>query len=123
MKNEAKLVNLGLKGKEKYYHWHAICVGVATVCLIPVGETGTGRTQYVRGIAYCNPKDQFVKKLGRAIALGRAVQAIEKHGYSEPISDDTPAVSLRNEWGWGYLSQWDIELTNYEKGIFGKPIH
>lgn len=31
----------------------------------------------ITGVAYCNPKDQFNKKTGRTIALGRALADLE----------------------------------------------
>ena len=37
-------------------------------------DTRTGR--YARGVAICNKKDNFCKKTGREIALGRAIKAL-----------------------------------------------
>lgn len=132
MRNEEKLASWGLDKKVRYYylkinvdeHGRATA-GIATVCLIPVtlGDTGyrpTGgiiSTEYARGISFYNPKDkkQFVKKVGRNIALGRAIKAISSGQSSEPIPVDTPARVLLGLWG--NLSEWDAKLTSMETRI------
>ncbi len=95
MKNSEKVKELGA-GNVRFYrdkiqvneHGRAEG-GVLTVCLIRrpkhtiviVGSGGQRETipgYFIRGIAYCSPEDQFVKKTGIAIALGRALQCLEK---------------------------------------------
>ena len=83
MKNEIKLKKLELDGKERYYYlrFGLQAIRAATICIIPYPScTQTG---YVRGVSFCNPLDQFNKKKGRAIALGRAIKAIERGEDSE----------------------------------------
>lgn len=122
MKNEAKLKQMGLEGKPKFYylkygqnsHGHAL-LGVATVCVIQVPGTSI---LFVRGVAFCNPLDQFNRKHGCAIALGRVIKAIERREYSELIPKKKPAWILERMMGWAYFSTWDITLTDYEKKMF-----
>lgn len=123
MHNEAKLKQMGLEGKPKFYylkfgvdeHGNA-GQGVATVCLLPCSSY-VPTVNFTRGIAFCNPLDQFNRKLGRAIALGRAVKAIE-WADSEPIPKRTPAWILNEHFGWAYLSAYDIKLTEHESKMF-----
>ena len=68
----------------------------------------------LRGIAYCSPLDQFNKKLGRNIALGRAVKALEEGDSSEAIPAKTPAGILTNNQGMSFLSEFNPKLTEYE---------
>lgn len=129
MDNQAKMKNWGLEGGEKFYylkygenrHGHAI-LGTATVCVIPVFATVEG-THYVRGVAFCNPTDQFARKVGRAIALGRAVKAIEAQQFTEPIPESKPACILTRMLGWSYFSCWDITLTDNEQRLFKEAEH
>lgn len=119
MNNQTKLKNWGLEGEEKYYYLKygenrcgTASEGTATICVIPAGS------YFVRGVAFCNPIDQFSRKKGRAIALGRAVKAIEKSCFSDPIPNRKPAWMLERMLGWTYFSCWDITLTSYEKKLF-----
>lgn len=123
MKNEAKIKGWGLEDKVRFYYLKLgrnengqATEGVATVCVIG-GAKGESAMHPVRGVAFCSPKDQFVKKSGRAIALGRAIKAIETHLCSEPISKSTPAGVLLYS-GWGWLSEFNPELTDYETKLF-----
>ena len=68
----------------------------------------------LRGIAFCSPLDQFNKKLGRNIALGRAVKALEEGDSSEAIPAKTPAGILTNNQGMSFLSEFNPKLTEYE---------
>ena len=63
-------------------------VGNITVCLLV-----KDRELLARGIAVCSDRDQFIKKTGRAKALGRAVKAALKQ-----INDDMVVTNpiLRN---------------------------
>lgn len=119
MKNEDKLKNLELAGKERYYYLKfPPNVRAATVYIIPYPScSGPG---YVRGVAFCNPLDQFNKRLGRAIALGRAIKAIERGEDSEPIPLNTPANILRQRQGIFFLSEFNVALSEFEQRIFSK---
>jgi hypothetical protein len=65
-----------------YYHYfptgklgdRRIRHAVATVCLVHLKTSGA----YGRGIAFCSEKDQFCRRVGRVIALGRAIRALKK---------------------------------------------
>lgn len=129
MKNQAKLKQMGLDKKVRYYYLRFGVgatnvpdgyLGVATVCLIPVPACD-GNT-IVRGIAFCNPLDQFVRKLGRNIALGRAIKALEEGDSSEAIPDNTPAEILKHNQGMSFLSEFNPELTELEKKLMGTYI-
>ena len=123
MNNQAKLKVLELDGKERYYYARfgkgAISVpdgfmGIATVCLLPVPACEGDAV--MRGIAFCNPRDQFNKKLGRTIALGRAVKALERGDTSEPVPLKTPAAILIAQ-GMTYLSEFNPALTAFEQKL------
>lgn len=66
-----------------------------------------------RGIAICSKKDQFNKKLGRSIALGRSIKALTnmKSGPHNQIIDQL------NESGFDNLSSFMPELTIFEKEL------
>lgn len=123
MKNQAKLKQMGLdKGVRYYYLKFGVgatnvpdgYLGVATICLIPV--PACDGNAIVRGIAFCSPLDQFNKKLGRNIALGRAIKALEEGDSSEAIPYKTPAGILKKQ-GMSFLSEFNPELTEYEKKL------
>ena len=125
MKNEAKLKNWGLEKGVRYYYLkfgHGAVnlpdgfLGTATVCVI--GEDSVAGWHYVRGVSFCNPRDQFVKKTGRAIALGRAIRAIESRRHNDYIKRTTPADILNRDLGWIALSAFNVALTEYEKKMF-----
>lgn len=63
-----------------------------------------------RGIAICSNKDQFNKKRGRMIALGRAVKAIitEESGPKNPITRQLTEPALDN------LSSFMPAFTDFE---------
>lgn len=67
MKVDEELTQLQV-GRPLFYYF-----GTTTVCLLR--REGVVAS---RGIAICSPKDQFRRKVGRAKALGRAIQAIKK---------------------------------------------
>ena len=131
MKNQAKLKEWGLEGTERYYYLRfgkgAVKVpdgflGVATVCLIPFRACDDDNMGYVRGISFCNPKDQFIKKKGRAIALGRAIKAYEAGESSEPIPYENPAWVLRTQETTFFFSEFNPELTAYEQRLFAPEV-
>ena len=123
MKNQAKLKEMG--GEVKYYYLKFGEVkhgqpagGIATICLLRNGEL------VHRGIAFCSPLDQFNKKLGRNIALGRAIKAFENGASSESVPRRTPAGVLAHVHpslgGFFYeLSTCNAYLTEYEKKLMG----
>ena len=130
MKNEEKLKKLALAGEERYYYLRFGkgsekvpdgFLGVATVCIIPYPSCdGTG---YVRGVSFCNPRDQFNKRLGRTIALGRAIKALERGEDSEPVPDKTPAAILKRrdeKRGIFFLSGFNPALSEFEQSLFSK---
>ncbi len=118
MKNQAKLSRLGMKpGEEIYYYLKFGDIvhgraedGIATICLLP------HRGAYCRGIAFCNPKDQFIREKGRGIALGRAIKAWEQQHCSGAVSLSTPAGILRMQ-NFLYLSTYAPGLTDYEQKV------
>ena len=65
-----------------------------------------------RGVAICSKKDQFNKKLGRSIALGRAMKAfaIMESGPHNSITDH-PGTIFNN------LSSFMPELTAFESEL------
>jgi hypothetical protein len=125
MNNETKMVERGLKGTERYYYHKFGPIkegralgGVMTVCVVPV-PLSSGHRIFVRGVAFCSPKDQFCKKLGRTIALGRAIKATEREADTEVIPSHGPAAVLRKV-GRDYFSEFGIDLTSFEKTLFEK---
>ena len=65
----------GLVDKELYYYH-----GKITVCLLVKDGTVVAR-----GVSICSPKDQFVKRIGRAKALGRALRAVTRREDNDLI--------------------------------------
>lgn len=99
----------------KYYY-----EGTTTVCLLI--EDGKVVT---RGVSVCSPLDQFVKKIGRAKALGRAIQALVRGGdvgEMIPFRFDSCQYRLGLEYAWWnflYKSSYLPKLTEKEKAILG----
>jgi len=122
VRNEDKLLALGIYGKERFYYLRFgkkslnYPLGIATVCLIPVEGAKKG-TVYVRGVAFCSPRDQFNRRQGRNIALGRAVQAMESQLNRGYIRKGNPCSILTQHYGWVCLAEWDAALALYEKKI------
>ena len=125
MKNSEKLKKLELAGKERYYYRrfgqdkpNNERIGEGTICIIPYPScSGIG---YARGVAFCNPLDQFNKHLGRAMALGRAIKAIERGEDSEPVPQKTPAGILTTNRGIFFLSEFNTALSEFEQSLFNK---
>ena len=125
MKNQRKvdaLKKVGVGGEVKYYYMKFGegaedapdgFLGTATICLLENGGL------VHRGIAFCSPLDQFNKKLGRNIALGRALKAMEKRHSSEPIPERTPAGILKKQPCFDFLSTWSAGLNDYERKLMG----
>jgi hypothetical protein len=85
MQNRLKLEKLGLKDIYYYYVFQKGNRGV--FCLLVDRENNTLEA---RGLSVCSLKDQFIKRVGRAKAMGRALQAIThkknvKHGFYQPV--------------------------------------
>lgn len=121
MRNEAKIKQMGLEKEVRYYYLKFGegaenvpdgFLGVATICIIRMSANN-----YVRGIAFCSPKDQFNRKLGRAIALGRAIKAEEYMKDTEPILNRSSCGVLIPH-GYFYLSQYNSVPTPYERKLF-----
>ncbi len=125
--NQAKLKDLGVEGKERYYYLKYGkgakyrpdgFMGVATICLLPVpacdGDT------ILRGISFCSPLDQFVRKVGRARALGRAIKALEQGSDSEPVPSSGAAALLRAD-NMLFLSGFNPTMTAFEQKLIEPP--
>lgn len=67
-----------------YFHFRNVGKSKAvTVCMVPIGE---GEKRFEMGVARCNEKDNFSKKIGRAIAEGRANKRpkfVDANNFSE----------------------------------------
>ena len=70
MDNRQKIAVLGIR--HQFYYFNR-ARDRATVCLLIQDNK-----IIARGISLCSHKDQFVKRIGKAKALGRAVQAMER---------------------------------------------
>lgn len=125
MKNEFKLMQMLINPKKDVrFYYNKLDVnkhgraegGVLTVCIIRVKDiTDSPSWLYAKGLAYCVPQDQFVRKLGRDIALGRAIRAMEMRE-----SDTYKVIPYLGMDDRGYcLSQFDIGLSEYEKTLWG----
>lgn len=75
MRNTEKVKQLGIEKDIRFYYDRENYTKPTTICLIKVGD------RYFKGIGLCNSKDQFIKRVGRAIALGRAIRALETDTY------------------------------------------
>ena len=113
MDNKTKLQRMG--AKDLYYHSHYDDRSRATVCLVEIDSLVVAR-----GIALCSPKDQYLKRKGRAIALGRAMKAIY-HGYNVyPLGTmKHSALGQALLTGYNFKGEWMPELTAYE----GELVH
>lgn len=87
-----------------------IIKGRITICLIKSTYPWPApHPLYARGIAVCSPRDQFVKKMGRTIALGRAVKALENRYSSDPIESHLGKI---------LTYQYDALLSPEEAALF-----
>jgi hypothetical protein len=87
--------------------------GIATVCILNVGH------DIIRGISFCDPGDQFVKKTGRDIVLGRAIQVLERNRDMHPIGPGQLVESLIDA-GFTFFGEYNITLTDYEAELVEK---
>jgi hypothetical protein len=75
-----------------YYIRNSIGQKIFTVCLlVRMNDFVIGR-----GVAVCSSLDQFDKKIGRAIAQGRARKAFEENSTGRPMLR-TEVIELSNE--------------------------
>lgn len=121
-KFQEQLEKLGVD-KPRFYYELAERV---TVCLL----TKDG-APIARGVAICSMLDQFERRIGRAKALGRAVQALQKGESTALIRPGRFELTrplnyrLRMEWAAGMISPYKAtfmpKLTGFEdKMVNGK---
>lgn len=113
MRNDKKVKQNGWEPRF-YYIRSQNSRAVATVCLIQIKIEQWGSI-FVRGAAFCDPHDQFVRKVGRAKALGRAIQAIERPELTIMVPpkfyDWFTAAPAR-------LGHYDVRLTDHELRMY-----
>ena len=94
MKTKTERANLKelekLGGKVKYIHIHKGMGQAGTQALVKVDS------KFYYGEARCSDKDYFSKKIGRAIALGRAMKNYKNNGTAN-IEDIPDALKFREE--------------------------
>ena len=114
MDNKEKIARLKLKAI--YYYLRYFDGSRSATCLL-VNENGD---LMARGISLCSRRDQFIRRLGRAMAQGRAVQALE-HQY--PSANGNLHFDMRKV---EYLPDcFDYELPllkNIKKAAGKKPV-
>jgi len=120
MDNIKKLKVYGIDPKQdiKFYYRRMINGAVITACAIRLPwQTMGAQDAYARGLAVCTPQDQFNKKLGRTIAMGRAVAAIEK---KRSFGDINTSFLIPEEFEKASLSTYgDVSvLTESERSLF-----
>jgi len=110
-----KLVGLGVDENPQFYY-----LGNVTVCLLRSNDKVVSR-----GVSVCSELDKFVKNVGRAKALGRAIRALENKRNDEPIShvdrfngrlSGSPYLEDA-QYAFGYKSLYNPSLTDYEKEV------
>jgi hypothetical protein len=122
MKNSEKLQVLGKENYKLYYEKLGVNEngkaegGVLTVCMIKDADW------FSRGISYCTPEDQFIRSLGRSIAIGRAIKAMENGESTEPIPEKVRYLPFEILHGSAYtsqfLSEFNVRPTDKEKDLF-----
>ncbi len=121
IETERSLTQMGLSPHEKAFGMKLTALGArvivyylynarATVCLlIKEGKV------VARGLSICNPKDQFIKRLGQVKAIGYAIKAYTRATNSLPVPHGWER--------WKYMSSYLPLLLPDEKVImdrFGK---
>ncbi len=123
MKNRQKLKEWGLEDNVILYRTRYPDVregpGGYTVCLLFNRSFGTGikdgqEPRCSRGIGFCSQKEEFRKKKGNDVSLGRAIGAWEHRLPSERIPKKGPHALLRINHGWEYFMIYQPTLTDYE---------
>ncbi len=74
-KFQAQIIEANVKPLYYYKEKNTICL------LIQDGQC------VARGVSICSPLDQFVKRTGRAMALGRAMQALKHRTHNGLIEE------------------------------------
>jgi len=109
MQNKQKLREAGLH--DVYYHIRFRDGSGYTVCLVLDKEGGL----LARGIAICSRQDQFNRRTGRTLALGRAMQAIAHKDciqrIHKPYVSNIAKVSAS---GFIWKASYLPNLTSYE---------
>ena len=112
MDNITKIGTMNLK--PVWYYQRLMTGEVVSSCLLlnNVGDL------MAKGTSLCSRRDQFVKRMGRAIALGRAVQALEHQAPNghlhyglrkgEYLPEGTPYEAE-------LIKGWKKAKENYEK--------
>lgn len=100
MNNKTKLQEQGLT--DLYYYNHSPNNSHSTACLLFDGEK-----VIAKGVAYCSPREQFIKRTGRNIACGRAVKALEHEVDMLPVRGDTSECKAQY---FPYLSSFESDL-------------
>jgi len=114
-KQQLKLEQLGVSTVFYYEN------GIITVCLLR-----QGKQILARGVAVCSPLDQFVKRTGRAKALGMALRAISRQmasGDMQPLRFGVPRMGhplweAHKSFPW--RSDYMPILTDREKAILSR---
>ena len=100
---------------EKFYYFRDDLKNpVITVCLLKDGE------HVARGVAICSAKDPILKRKGRGIARGRALQALTKQQTLLPVSREEAfqVFDATSEYPiFSHKANFDGELTNFEKKL------
>lgn len=117
MDNHTKLQQLKLR--DVYYYNRFSDGSRITSCLL-LGEEGTVLS---RGVAICNPFDNFIKKKGRAMACGRAVKALEANDSCLPVSPVSKGLRRYNAALFWYMGEYKAtylpKLNTYETELVG----
>jgi hypothetical protein len=106
MDNQSKLTKYCLQAK--YYYINGI--SRISICLL-IDKSGT---VLARGIAICNPGDQFNRKYGRTIALARAFQCLKHKESMYPI---TTFEKIGTGLLGGYKAKYLPNLTKHEEEL------
>ena len=102
-----------------YYHRDETGKPKSTICLI--SENGW----LARGVAICSDRDNFNRKVGRAIAMGRAAKALKNMESSDEINiglDRDPYLSILMKLPPGiekFKTCYDPFLTDHETKLIG----
>ena len=113
------------EGLERVYYYRDSSLAkkrMVTVVIIHLGD------EWARGMAICSEKDNFNKKIGRAIARGRATAALLEQESGSPvyrgeavqiIARACPQLLPERSMWMGLIkkSEYMPELTEYEKVI------
>lgn len=117
MKNHIKLERLG--AVPLYYYIKPNGRRLATICLIVKEDRVLSR-----GVAVCSPEDVFLKRKGRAMACGRAMQAISHVRSLLPVNHKRKFQYGKNDvlkrLKFDFKAVWKPKLTGFEKKLVDK---